>query len=74
MKRIEGTILFEFDVCKRVSPDTYTSTSYGCGQTVWLVCVLKENHQCVLHKTSSPLKKELRKSNDVISDWDSQIV
>ncbi len=49
MKRIEGTILFECDVCKRVNPDTYTSTSYGCGQTVCLVCVLKENHQCAVY-------------------------
>ena len=41
-------ILVECDVCKHVIPDVYTSTCVGCGHTVCLVCLQKENHKCAV--------------------------
>ena len=46
--KIEGTILVECDVCHHVNPDTYCKTCYGCGHTVCLVCLLKENFECAV--------------------------
>ena len=48
MKRIEGTILVECDVCYHVNPETYTNTCHGCGHTVCLKCALQENFECVV--------------------------
>jgi hypothetical protein len=44
MKRIEGTIYVECDLCWKIS--TWTRTCYGCGHTVCIMCLLKEKFEC----------------------------
>jgi len=48
MKRIEGTILVECDICYHVNPESYMSTCEECGHTVCLVCYLNEHWKCVV--------------------------
>jgi len=45
---IEGSIMQECDDCHKVNPSTYNSTCFGCGHTVCLVCLLKENFECAV--------------------------
>lgn len=46
MKKIEGTILVECDVCWHVNPVTYVSTCYVCGHTVCLACLYRQKFVC----------------------------
>ena len=45
---VEKSIMEECDVCHHINPSTYNDTCFGCGHTVCLVCVLKENFECTV--------------------------
>jgi ribosomal protein S27E len=44
MKKIEGTIYVECDLCWKKT--TWYETCYGCGHTVYIMCLLAENFKC----------------------------
>jgi Zn finger protein HypA/HybF involved in hydrogenase expression len=44
MKKFEGTIYAECDLCWKKT--TWYYTCYGCGHTVCIMCLLAENFEC----------------------------
>ena len=64
MKKIEGTIFVECDVCWDL--DTWTSTCYICGHTVCIICLRKEKFVCPVCGVDFQEPIPIQRTNDKI--------